>query len=186
MNWPRLEAAISNITPQQPLFQRAEEVNFTSLGNFGAIIPGRALVRGNNWMERNTHLMRLWEQTQIPALETSAWLSFGWNVTGKRGWLWLIILIWKDWRQAVSADSFDSVAQVINDLLIQINSCLVFFFKLRVFVNTSQAWWECGGASIKGEENKRAWQGVRCFPAEARGKKSCQRSLLLFSLITFD
>lgn len=121
---PRLEAEIYNITSEQPVFQRAREANFTSVGNFWAIIPGRPLVRRNNWMERNTHLMWLWEQTQILALETSAWLSFGWNVTGNWGWLWLMILFWL--KAGCFPDSFDGMAQVINDLLIQINSD--FFF----------------------------------------------------------
>lgn len=123
---PHLEAEIYSITSEQPVFQRSREANFTLVGNFRAIIPGRALVRRNNWMSRNTHLMWIWEQMQILALETSAWLSFEWNMMGNWGWLWLIILFWKESRQVVFPDSFNDMAQVINDLFIQINSC--FFF----------------------------------------------------------
>lgn len=163
---PRLEAEIYNITSEQPVFQTARETNFTSVGNFRAILHGRPLVSRNNWMEWNTHLMWIWDQTQILALERSAWLSFGWNVTGNWGWLWLIILFWKDLRQVAFPDSFHGTAQVIHDL-IQINSC---------FVQTSQAWWVGRGTFIKGGENntERDWewavflqrdQGMSCIYA---------------------
>lgn len=82
-----LEAKIYNVTSEQPDFERPREANFPSVCNFQAIIPGWPLLRRNNWIELNTHLVLIWEQTQILAREMSPWLSFGWNVTRNWGWL---------------------------------------------------------------------------------------------------
>lgn len=82
-----LEAKIDNVTSEQPDFERPRKANFTSVCNFQAIIPGRPILRRNNWIEPNTHLMWIWEQTLILAWEMSPWLSFGLHMTRNWGWL---------------------------------------------------------------------------------------------------
>lgn len=99
-----LEAKIFNVTSEQTDFERPREANFTTVCNFQAIIPGQPLLRRNNWIELNTHLVQISEQTQILAREMSPWLSFGRNVTRNGGWLGSLFLCWKDSRRIVAPD----------------------------------------------------------------------------------
>lgn len=155
MKLPRLEAEIYNITSEQPVFVRAGEANFTSVGNFRAIIPGRPLVRRNNWMEQNAHLTWIWEQTQILSFETSAWLSFGWNVTKMRLTLVNYFILYRLKAGCLSRlfqlyDTGHQWSVIINFLFKETH--VVFF--LALCPNKS------GLMSV---------QGTRCFPAERQG-----------------
>lgn len=69
-----LEAKIYNVTSEQPDSERPREANFTSVCNFQAIIPGRPLLRRNNWIELNTHLVRIWpEKCLLDYLSGETW-----------------------------------------------------------------------------------------------------------------
>ena len=61
------------------------------------MVPGWPLMRKNNWIEPNVHLMWMWEQTGILTLGLFCWLSFfllpdQLNLTWNWGWDRLIIL----------------------------------------------------------------------------------------------
>lgn len=107
--------------------------------------PSWGEIIGLSW----THLMRIWEQTQILAREMSPWLSFGWNVTRNWGWLGSLFYFEKTSGGLWFQTRPNGMMQPVNDALIQrqsINSC--FFL-----VQSTQVWWAGRNAFIKGGEN---------------------------------